>query len=101
VVTVRFTPDIELGSLIQAAIISITVLGSCFGFYLSIEREIDSSHNQVILLEQRMTQNESALKDIRDDAKQAANDTRKMLEDIQKEISDIRTLVAAIPSRSR
>lgn len=84
---VQFAPVVQLGQLISAAFIAVTVFGSAYGFYMDVEHTIDVARSDIGMLKLRLD---------RDEAETIANTNyiRDTLDRISAQISDLKVSVA-------
>lgn len=102
---VRFSPTIELGHLIQAAIMAGTMLSWGLVGYYQVSRTLDQHAAEMALFKQRLTADEVATSELREStkasvtaliesAKVSSAETRQQLSKISDQVADLRTLVA-------
>ena len=97
-ITPHFRPDIELGQIVQALILVVTLGGGIFGGYLTLRSDLDSDRAEfrvgVAGHEARLTMLEHALEERREDERAFEAETRDSLERITQAIADLKTVLA-------
>ena len=92
---VNFTSTIELGHIIQAGIMIVTLGGWALVGYQTIDRQLIQHQNDMALFRQRMKTDEDRLDQISQMQQTSSNDTRAALSKIIDQVADLRTLVAS------
>lgn len=90
---VRFSPNIELGHIMQAIIVVGSLSGYALWGYANIETQVASLHSEVALLQQRITQDEAQGKQERDDQRSRDDRITSSLDHIADQLGDLRTIV--------
>lgn len=85
---IKFTPEIQLGHIIQAIVMIASMAGYALWAYSQIQNQIASQAAQLALVQQRLSTTEAATTELR-------NETRQTLSKILDQIGDLRTLVAS------
>lgn len=91
----HFTPDINLGHLLQALVVVTTVGGGIVGGYLSLRRELDMQRAEFEVAlaghEARLTFAERVLDERRTEDHQFQAEMRAALDRLMQAIADLRT----------
>ena len=91
----HFSPDINLGHLLQAVVVVTTVGGGILGGYLNLRADIDVQRAEFRVAlaghEARLTVAEHALDERRDEERQFQVEMRSRLEQVMQAIADLRT----------
>ena len=93
----HFTPDINLGHLVQAVVIVTTVGGGILAGYLSLRGDLDAQRAEFRVAlaghEVRLTEAEHAISERREEDRQFEAEMRAALERVMQAIADLRTEV--------
>ena len=92
---IRFSPTIELGHLVQVVAMLVMIGGWAIVGYQTITRQLDQHAAEMALFKQRLTVDETAIRDLRANLQSASAETRTQLSKILDAIADLRTVVAA------
>lgn len=91
----HFTPDINLGHLVQAVVIVTTVGGGIFAGYLSLRADLDMQRDETRVAlaghEARLTVAEHLLEERRTEDRQFQAEMRAALDRVMQAIADLRT----------
>lgn len=93
-VGIRFSPNIELGHLLQAIVMLGAIGGWALVGYQTVEKQLSQHEAEMLLFKQRMTADEKDLADLRDALRNSTTETRAILNKISDQLSDLRVLVA-------
>jgi hypothetical protein len=93
----HFTPDINLGHLVQAVVIVTTVGGGILAGYLSLRSDLDMQRAEFRVAlaghEVRLAEAEHAISERREEDRQFEAEMRAALERVMQAIADLRTEV--------
>jgi hypothetical protein len=103
---IRFSPNIELGHILQAIVILMSVGGWAIVGYFTIERQInevtalvnkqsDRQDGEVAVMRQRLVVAEAAIGELREGMKASTSEMRQGFSTISDKLADLRTLVAS------
>lgn len=91
---VRFSPEIQAGHIVQALIMLVGVGGWAISGYVTIQGQFQRQDSEIVLVKQRLDQDEKSSAQDRDDNKTFQASVTKALEKISDQLGDVRTLVA-------
>src|SRR5579872_2076584 len=77
---IRFSPTIELGHLVQAAVMLAGIMGWALVGYQTITKQLDQHAAEMTLFKQRLTADEATSTDIRQALNTSTNDLRSNLQ---------------------
>ena len=87
----HFTPDINLGHLVQAVVVVTTVGGGSLAGYLSLRADLDLQRAKLAAQEARLGIAEHMLDERRSEERQFQAEMRTALERVMQAIADLRT----------
>ncbi len=87
---------IDLGTLIQGAILMLTVVGAVLGTYFAVESQVYSNNQNIALLQQQQIQTIKWMQQIQEEQKNLADRTTTSLLKITDQLTDLRILLATI-----
>jgi hypothetical protein len=94
----RFSPEINFGHLLQAAVLLVTIGGGAITSYLSLRSDIETVRGDVTIRETaselRITNAESMLKELRADNHEFQLDMRSSITRITDMLGDLRVQIA-------
>ena len=94
----HFTPDINLGHLVQAVVVATTVGGGVLGGYISLRSDLDLQRTQFQVAladhEARLSMLEHQFAERRTDERQFHAEMRTKLDRVMQAIGDLRTELA-------
>src|SRR6266702_301169 len=90
------TGRVDLGHLIQAGILVITVAGAVLGTYFAVQGQIAANRQDVAVLQQQEIQTIKWMQQIQDEQKQLSKDITIMMSKITDQLTDLRILVASV-----
>ena len=91
---IEFTRRIDLGHLVQAGLLVVTISAFGIGGYETVARQLDNQAAEVAQLKQRQAYDEASAADDRASQRSAVTETRQALSKISDQIADLRALVA-------
>lgn len=98
---VKFSPEIQLGHLLQAGMLVASMSGWALWGYGQIEAQIADDRQNVALMKQRQSQFDIELKQIGADQRAASTELRASVKEIGAAISDLRGDLKALGAVKR
>ncbi len=92
---VRFSPEIQLGHIVQIIAVIGTVAGWALWGYATIQAQLSREDATIALIQQRLDVDEKAVAQDREAVKSFDSDMRAAVSKISDQISDLKALVAA------
>jgi hypothetical protein len=93
--TLKFTPEIELGQILQALVLIATIGGAVLGGYLTLRADIEDQRTEfriaIAAHDARLSVLERALEERRREDREFEAETRAALERIAQAIADLKT----------
>lgn len=90
----EFTRRVDLGHVLQAGMMLLTVGGTGGGLYLSLQNEIAAQAVQFATLQQQVVQEQSSIRQIEDNERRLTETIDANLSKLSDELADLRVLVA-------
>lgn len=90
----EFTRRVDLGHVIQAAMMLLTVGGAGGGLYLSLQSQIAAQAVEYATLQQQVIEQQSSIRQIQDDQRRLTENIDSNLSKLGDELADVRVLVA-------
>lgn len=90
------TNKIELGHIIQAGVLFVTVIGGIIGAAYTMEARFSAHSQDIIVLQQQQTNIIKWMQQIQDEEKQYIKDTAQTLNKVADQLTDIRILIATV-----
>lgn len=91
---IRFSPEIQLGHVLQAIVMLVAVGGWAIAGYMSIDKQLATQAAEMALIKQRLSLQERATVETNEQVRAMAAETRAVAGKISDQIADLRTLVA-------
>ena len=92
---VRFSPEIQLGHMIQALVVVGTIAGWALWGYATIQAQLSREDATIALIIQRMDTDEKVIQQDREVVRAFDQDMRAAVSKISDQIADLKALVAA------
>ena len=91
---IRFSPNIELGHILQAIVMMVALGGWALAGYFTVQQQLNQHAAKMEVFQQRLVAYETSSAELRENLKISVAETRNSLAKISDQIADLRTLVA-------
>lgn len=91
---IQFSPEIQLGHILQAIVMLVALAGWASAGYMTIDKQLATQAAEMALQKQRLLANELATAELREALRASAAETRQATNKISDQLGDLRTLVA-------
>lgn len=92
----KVTNRIELGQLIQAGVVVVSIGGAMLGGYLAIQNQAGSQGQSIAILQQEQTQMVKWLQQVQDEQQIVKKELNASLSKITDQLTDLRILMATV-----
>ncbi len=90
------TNKIELGHILQAGILVVTVGGAVLGGYLAIQGQVSIQGQSIVVLQQEQIQTIKWMQQIQDEQQTMKKDTNSALSNINEKLVELRIIMGTV-----